>query len=391
MRVQQKYRNFDLQTGFLLFLFVLIGNSTYGQFERQNFRGYLVGMTLGLNFTDFTVDTATVSPALLPNVGLNIEKPVRGSFSARLALGYARRGVNSSDNIWEYRNDYFDMQFQARYKLGNYLKLSAGVQNSIILGSYVKIYDSYNFLSFRWESTQGFLNQWELQAGLSVAVAKGFDLEAHYRFGAAGYDYQCLQFGVNVYVSELKRKRKLNKFTSMADARENPFAVEKLVLHREGLTEIPPEVFSLVNLQELVLDGNEISELPPEIGQLSQLKILSVQYNNLSLLPPEIGKLKKLKEFRLRNNKLKSLPKEIGSLTALQFLYIGKNSLESLPEELGLLESLIELDVANSGVLLELPSSMQGLNRLEKIYLDRTTIVPYSLGNFNPRLQIYYR
>ncbi len=38
-----------------------------------------------------------------------------------------------------------------------------------------------------------------------------------------------------------------------------------------GLTELPPELFDLINLRVLWLSDNQLHSLPPEIGALRQL------------------------------------------------------------------------------------------------------------------------
>ena len=72
------------------------------------------------------------------------------------------------------------------------------------------------------------------------------------------------------------------------------------------------------------------------------------------------------------------------------FLYIGKNSLTSLPSTLGNLTNLVELDIARSGVMLEVPSSVFELRYLEKIYIDRTAMLPMNFRN-NSRLNILFK
>lgn len=374
----------------LLFL-LMIPRFGMSQIQRKTFQGFLVGMNVGLNSSQMKMDSLVVYPALLPDFGLNVEKSVTKSLSFRFATGYARRGANSSDGLFEYRNDYFDMQLQARIRAGNYVKFHLGFQWSGMIGSYVKVYNNYYFTNYRWDKTTGFTDQYEWQVGMSVAIVKAMDLEIQYRLPSPSHDYSTFQFSINIYVTELKRNKNLNKFTSMSEAKADPFAVEKLVLHRQDIETIPSEVFSFTNLEELVLDGNKISTVPPEIGNLTNLKILSLQYNQLKALPPEIGQLKNLEELRLQRNHLDSLPKKIGNLSNLRFLYIGKNNLKELPEEFGLLENLVELDVAQSGVMLTIPGSLQNLQRLEKLYIDKTTILPYNIVGFNRRLQIIYK
>lgn len=376
----------------VIFLFLMmIPHLATSQIQRKTFQGFLVGMNVGLNSSQFKMDSMVVYPALLPVFGLNMEKSVSKNISLRLSTGYARRGSNSSDGLFEFRNDYFDMQLQARIKAGNYVKFNVGLQRSGMIGSYVKVYNSYYFTDYTWEKTTGFTDQYEWQVGMSVKVVRAMDIEIHYRLPASHHDYGTFQFSVNVYISEFKRSRNLNRFTSLSEALANPFTVEKLVLHRQDLETIPSEIFGFTNLQELVLDGNNISSLSPQIGNLTNLKILSLQYNQLKSLPPEIGQLKNLEELRLNRNQLDSLPREIGQLDQLKFFYIGKNNLKGLPEELGFLENLIELDIAESGVMLTVPESLQNLQRFEKLYIDKTAILPYSISRFNRRLQIIYK
>jgi hypothetical protein len=50
----------------------------------------------------------------------------------------------------------------------------------------------------------------------------------------------------------------------------------KLGLSGLALTQLPPELWQLTNLQELYLDNNQLSQLPPEIGQLTNLQELSL-------------------------------------------------------------------------------------------------------------------
>jgi hypothetical protein len=387
MKTKNKY-HFNAGSLLVFILLMTVTQISFSQIQRTTFQGFLVGMNVGLNSSLVKVDSLVTYSSILPVFGLNVERSINKRMSFRFSTGYARRGSNSSDGLFEYRNDYYDMQVLARIRAGKYVKFNLGLQRSGLIGSYVKIYNNFYFTDFTWEKTVGFTDQYELQLGMSIKLVKAMDLEMHYRLPAFQQDYSTFQISLNIYVSEFKRNRNLNKFTSLSEAIANPFAVEKLVLHRQKLDRIPAEIFSFTNLEELVLDGNQISSVPPEISNLKNLKLLSLQYNQLKMLPAEIGTLKNLEELRLRRNQLDSLPKEIGSLKNLMFLYIGKNNLKELPDELGLLENLIELDIAQSGVMLEVPSSMQNSQRLEKLYIDKTAILPYSISRFNQRLQI---
>src|SRR6266704_5774216 len=94
----------------------------------------------------------------------------------------------------------------------------------------------------------------------------------------------------------------------------------KLGLSGLALTQLPPELWQLTNLQELYLDNNQLSQLPPEIGQLTNLQMLRLDQNQLNQLPLEIGQLINLQELSLFQNQLSQLPRELWRLSNLQKL-----------------------------------------------------------------------
>jgi hypothetical protein len=113
-----------------------------------------------------------------------------------------------------------------------------------------------------------------------------------------------------------------------------------LNLNGLGLTELPPEIGSLINLHRLYLINNQLTTLPREIGNLENLALLYLEQNQLTELPPEIGNLRNLGALYLTDNKLKSLPNEIGQLQNLCILYFFDNEIRYLPISLGNIENL---------------------------------------------------
>ena len=76
-------------------------------------------------------------------------------------------------------------------------------------------------------------------------------------------------------------------------------------------------------------------------------------------------------------------------MVSLQYLVIGKNQLtEPLPETIGNLTGLIELDVAYSGPMLQIPATIQKLRHLEVLYIDKTAQLPFEVSGINPRLRV---
>ena len=109
----------------------------------------------------------------------------------------------------------------------------------------------------------------------------------------------------------------------------------KLGLSGLALTQLPPELWQLTNLQELDLNENQLIRLPPEIGKLSNLRELELRGNQLNELPSEIDQLTNLQELDLSNNQVKRLPTEIGHLTSLQTLNVADiPTLQTPPPEI---------------------------------------------------------
>jgi len=101
--------------------------------------------------------------------------------------------------------------------------------------------------------------------------------------------------------------------------------------------------------------------------------------------------LNHLRFLSINNNQLSILPKEIGNLKELRYFDIGKNNLSVIPYEIGQLESLVELNLAHCGAMVTLPESIQNCKSLEYLYIDKTTQLPFSIYNVNPRLKILVR
>lgn len=120
------------------------------------------------------------------------------------------------------------------------------------------------------------------------------------------------------------------------------------------LTQLPPEIGQLTELEHLNLSSNDLIELPSEIGQLKKLKYLELPFNNLKELPPEIAQLNDLRYLSVEWNELTELPSEIGQLEKLCYLDLSVNQLTSLPIELERLTQLTKdacnLDLAYNSI-----------------------------------------
>ena len=75
--------------------------------------------------------------------------------------------------------------------------------------------------------------------------------------------------------------------------------------------------------------------------------------NNLTELPAEIGDLKELMKLSVSNNQLVGLPTSIQKLNRLEKLKLDGNNLTELPAEIGDLKKLRDLFVSGNPLIVE--------------------------------------
>ncbi|NEZ55267.1 leucine-rich repeat domain-containing protein [Adonisia turfae] len=173
-----------------------------------------------------------------------------------------------------------------------------------------------------------------------------------------------------------------------------------------SLTKLPAEIGLLKNLKSLIIfgnwryahrsffpsdkPGNQLTQLPLEISQLKVLQNLDLRSNQLTQLPPEIGQLTSLQNLDLRSNQLTQLPPEIIQLTNLQNLDLRSNQLTQLPPEIGQLTSLTQLDLS-SNQLTQLPPEIGQLTNLQNLNLssNQLTQLPPEIIQLTSLTQLY--
>jgi antitoxin (DNA-binding transcriptional repressor) of toxin-antitoxin stability system len=114
-----------------------------------------------------------------------------------------------------------------------------------------------------------------------------------------------------------------------------------------GLTELPPEIGSLIHLQELIVTHNSLNSFPQEIANLHELYFLTAVDNDFHEFPLILIQLENLRRLHLHNNQLDMLPTQIG-LMNLYILTLDGNHLSVLPKEIAALENLCFLDLSNN-------------------------------------------
>ncbi|XP_072257456.1 leucine-rich repeat-containing protein 10 [Pyxicephalus adspersus] len=147
----------------------------------------------------------------------------------------------------------------------------------------------------------------------------------------------------------------------------------KLYLSDNNLTNLPPELELLQNLQILALDFNKFKALPLVVCSLKQLSILYLGNNRIKDLPQELSFLKNLHTLWIEANYFTNLPTVICELPLLKTLHAGCNPIRSIPMELKNLKELKSIWM--SGTLLsEFPPVLLEMPFLEIIDVDRNAI-----------------
>jgi Leucine-rich repeat (LRR) protein len=122
-----------------------------------------------------------------------------------------------------------------------------------------------------------------------------------------------------------------------SDLRRAPRVIEylqELNLSHNRFSELPPELFLLVNLRRLNLSHNSLTTFPQQILSFYRLEELFLGHNKIEHLPWALHKLRKLKILHIESNMINYIPNTIGKLMpTLVDLLIIPNPLESINDD----------------------------------------------------------
>ncbi len=133
--------------------------------------------------------------------------------------------------------------------------------------------------------------------------------------------------------------------TSLSAALASPADVCVLDLMDQKITDLPPQIDTLVNLEEMHLGGTSMLKLPPEIGSLGKLRVLDLMDVPIETLPPELGNLRELRNLDIDDTGLTSFPEVIVQLKNLEVLNLAFVNVGHIPDSISQLTHLKELDV----------------------------------------------
>lgn len=124
--------------------------------------------------------------------------------------------------------------------------------------------------------------------------------------------------------------------------------LSKLILDKNHITAIPPQISKLKKLEHLSATSNELTSLPNEIGLLQELKYLDLHHNNLKVLPGEIWQLSKLVTLNLSSNVLTTLPRPVAH-KIVESVYADSNGTATPKEQPSAPESIHESIASDGG------------------------------------------
>jgi Leucine-rich repeat (LRR) protein len=150
-------------------------------------------------------------------------------------------------------------------------------------------------------------------------------------------------------------------FKNLEEALKNKDAVFKLDLSKQKLSEIPPEVFELKNINELYLDKNRLTVIPEQISELKYLQKFSAQHNEIAEIPGGLLKLTDLYYIDLADNIIETIPNDIDLLNKLETLSLWDNPIAQYPATLGDLTSLKVLDLLHNDISGETQSNLKSM------------------------------
>ncbi len=138
-----------------------------------------------------------------------------------------------------------------------------------------------------------------------------------------------------------------------------------LDLSKNGINQLVRLLSKFTHLKKLSFSWTyfpAISELIVSFEKLEELYINEQCFTNL---PDNIAKLNKLKRLELTNCFTFSLPENIGKLSKLEHFNLWNNRIRELPSSIGDLNNLKFLDITNTTKMVNLPSSIINLTKLE--------------------------
>ncbi|CAH1249987.1 NEURL4 [Branchiostoma lanceolatum] len=151
---------------------------------------------------------------------------------------------------------------------------------------------------------------------------------------------------------------------------KNTDSSKELDLSSKMLEEIPPDVFSIKEVEILDMSNNPLGSIPVGIASLSELKEIRAAGCDIREISGNVSRCKYLSKIDFsRNPHIATLPVTMKQLAHLKYVALSSCELKSLPKNLTLLATIETLDVSKN-VLTTLPSEVSGFKRMKVLILN---------------------
>ncbi|XP_066291084.1 leucine-rich repeat-containing protein 40-like [Branchiostoma lanceolatum] len=151
---------------------------------------------------------------------------------------------------------------------------------------------------------------------------------------------------------------------------EKTSSSKELDLSHKILKQIPPEVFSINEIEILDVSDNPLGSIPVNIANLSKLREMRAAGCGIREVSGNIWRCTHLAKVDLsRNPCITTLPVTMKQLHSLKHVVLSSCELKSLPKNLTLLAVIETLDLSNNE-LSTLPPDISGMKRLKVLILS---------------------
>mmetsp|Transcript_16208 Transcript_16208/g.63201 ORF Transcript_16208/g.63201 Transcript_16208/m.63201 type:complete len:1265 (+) Transcript_16208:177-3971(+) len=153
------------------------------------------------------------------------------------------------------------------------------------------------------------------------------------------------------------------------------------------LIRVPVDILEYSSLVQLLLEKNLISTIQPELLALHRLEVLSLASNSLSSLPENLDTAwPRLAKLDLSKNAFEEFPEALTKLTALGTLRFSHNLITKLPTTITAMEGLNGFDLRNNR-LEALPANFAELKGLKRLALQTNQLQELPAGLENLQLE----
>jgi internalin A len=166
--------------------------------------------------------------------------------------------------------------------------------------------------------------------------------------------------------------------------------LKTLDLSGNSLVIVPHCVFQLPALASLIGVSIGLSEIPAAISTLTHLTKLSLSSNQISVIPEGIGNLTHLTELSLSSNQISVIPEVISTLTNLTTLDLSSNQISVIPEVISTLTNLTGLYLSSNQISV-IPEVISTLTNLTTLDLssNQISVIPECIGSLTNLTELY--